>query len=149
MDSCTRPQRQSRRLLADNRIHCFQRRPLQRQLPIIILDTLLPLYIHTGCFPPRHYHAITLFPFVFYNGKALTDREKRHEIVHLWQQIALLVIIFYLLYFLFWLFNIIRYRNFDRAYHEIPFERSAYYLENQPSQPHKVLAFHWLSTFKR
>lgn len=102
-----------------------------------------PLYIHTQNFPPRKYHAITLFPFVFYNGEALTESEKRHETVHLWQQLMLLVMIFYLLYILFWLYNIIRYRNLDRAYREIPFERSAYELEKLQTQKPLKQAFHW------
>ena len=33
-----------------------------------------PLLVHTRRFPPRGYSAITLFPFVFHNGDALTAR---------------------------------------------------------------------------
>ena len=42
-----------------------------------------PLMIHTRWFPPKGFYAITLFPFVFYNGRQLTAREQRHETVHL------------------------------------------------------------------
>ena len=47
-----------------------------------------PLLIRTRRFPPRNYHAITLFPFILYKGKALTRRDLRHETVHLWQQLV-------------------------------------------------------------
>ena len=44
----------------------------------------MALLVNTRRFPPRRFHAITLFPFVFYNGKGLNERELRHETVHLW-----------------------------------------------------------------
>lgn len=103
-----------------------------------------PLLIRTRRFPPRNYHAITLFPFILYKGKALTRRDLRHETVHLWQQLALLVVPFYLLYLLFWMFNLLRYRDHDRAYRAIPFEQSAYRLESHPSPRRRTMAFDWL-----
>ena len=52
----------------------------------------MALLVNTRRFPPRRFHAITLFPFVFYNGERLNEREVRHETVHLWQQAALLLV---------------------------------------------------------
>ena len=103
-----------------------------------------PLLIHTRHFPPRDYRAITLFPFVFYRGEPLTDREMLHENIHLYQQLALLVVPFYLLYLLFWLFALLRYRNWYRTYRAIPFERSAYRLESTTNHSPLSMAFHWL-----
>ena len=103
-----------------------------------------PMTIHTKCFPARKFHAITLFPFIFFNGQPLAEREIRHETIHLWQQAVLLVAPFYVLYFLFWIVNLLRFRNLDRAYREIPFERSAYRLENQANLTWKAKAFDWL-----
>ena len=103
-----------------------------------------PLTIHTRRFPPRRYYAITLFPVIFYNGEPLTDGDLWHETVHLWQQAALLVLPFYLLYLLFWLAGLVRYRDPFRAYREIPFERSAYLLEGQPPKKPAAQAFHWI-----
>ena len=100
--------------------------------------------IHTRCFPPRNFHAITLFPVVFYNDTPLTEKELRHETVHLWQQAALLILPFSLLYFAFWIVNLIRYRDRQWAYREIPFERSAYRLESRPTQKPFVQAFDWV-----
>ena len=103
-----------------------------------------PILIHTRRFPVRGYHAITLFPFVFYNGKPLSEREVWHETVHLWQQAVLLVVPFYLLYFLFWLWGLLRYRNQECAYRSIPFERSAYRLEQESELGWREMAFDWI-----
>ena len=69
----------------------------------------------------------------------------RHETVHLWQQAALLVVPFYVLYLLFWVINLMRFRSPDRAYREIPFERSAYRLEAKGDLAWTTMAFDWLT----
>lgn len=103
-----------------------------------------PLMIHTRHFPPRGFHAITLFPVIFYNDDRMTERDIRHETVHLWQQAALLVIPFYLLYFIFWLAGLLHYRNNNAAYHSIPFEQSAYFLEKEKDVKPVKKAFDWI-----
>ena len=107
-----------------------------------------PLLVHTRRFPPRGYSAITLFPFVFYNGDTLPERTLRHETVHLYQQLSLLVVPFYVLYLLFWLVGLLRYRNHDLAYRNIPFERSAYRLETRTGLRRAAMAFDWLRCLK-
>ena len=103
----------------------------------------LRLLVHTRHFPFGSYHAITLFPFIFYKGR-LSARDLRHERIHLWQQAALLVVPFYLLYVAFWLAALLRHRNAHRAYRSIPFERSAYRLEASPALSRRRMAFDWL-----
>lgn len=109
----------------------------------------MALLVNTRRFPPRRFHAITLFPFVFYNGQPLNGREVRHETVHLWQQAALLLVGFYVLYFVFWLIGLLRYRNSDRAYREIPFERSAYILESKSDVNPIRQSYHWITCIIR
>ena len=109
----------------------------------------MALLVNTRRFPPRRFHAITLFPFVFYNGQPLNGREVRHETVHLWQQAALLLVGFYVLYFVFWLIGLLRYRNSDRAYREIPFERSAYILESESDVNPIRQSYHWITCIIR
>ena len=103
------------------------------------------LTIHTRHFPPRGFYAITLFPVIFHRGKRLSESQLRHETVHLWQQGALLIVLFYVLYLIFWLIGLLRYRDKDRAYREIPFERSAYALESLPRQSGWRQAFDWMT----
>ena len=81
---------------------------------------------------------------VFYRDGRLTPREVRHETVHLWQQAMLLVVPFYVLYLLFWVAGLLRYRDANRAYREIPFERSAYRLEQREELTWKAMAFGWV-----
>ena len=81
---------------------------------------------------------------MFYKGAPLTDREVRHETVHLWQQALLLVVPFYVLYLLFWLIGLVRYGKQYHAYRSIPFERSAYQLETFPKARWHTKAFNWI-----
>lgn len=74
----------------------------------------------------------------------MDDSELRHETVHLWQQIALFVVLFYVFYLVFWILNSLRFRDPYRAYMSIPFERSAYILEKQQSVSPLRQMFHWL-----
>lgn len=109
---------------------------------------MIPLLIYTRHFPPRGYNAITLFPFVFHNEPRMTECELRHETIHLWQQLMLIVVLFYVLYLLFWLLGLLRYRNHYRAYRSIPFERSAYRLESRRDLRWSTMAFDWLRCLK-
>ena len=49
-----------------------------------------------------------------------------HEKIHDAQQRELLFIPFYILYLLEWLFRLLQYRNWNKAYRNISFEREAY-----------------------
>jgi hypothetical protein len=90
---------------------------------------------------PKKYAGITIFPFIFFKHKKYLEDKVlvNHEKIHIWQQLELLVIPFYLLYVFFYLYNFLKYRNHDDAYFEIPFEREAYsnefdleYLKKRP-----------------
>jgi hypothetical protein len=69
--------------------------------------------------------SISLALFVFARGE-MSKTTKRHETIHYLQWVELGFIGFLLLYPSFWLINFVRYRDGDRAYREIPFEREAY-----------------------
>ena len=77
---------------------------------------------------PKGYRAITLYPFIFVrNENDKFDKELiNHERIHLRQQKELLVLPFCIWYFLDFLIKLIRYRNWDKAYRNIIFEREAY-----------------------
>ncbi|MBK6731377.1 MAG: hypothetical protein IPG60_10595 [Bacteroidetes bacterium] len=79
-----------------------------------------------------HVSGMTLFPFVLMKHKGLiTDAAfVNHERIHLRQQAELLILPFYLLYLLFYFFNLIKYKNHHKAYRNIIFEREAYSEEN-------------------
>lgn len=90
---------------------------------------------------PKGYRGLAVFPFVFV--KYSLDKENpvfvNHERIHLRQQLELLIIPFFVLYFLEFLVRLIQYRNRDLAYRNISFEREAYaneknfdYLKHRP-----------------
>ena len=71
---------------------------------------------------------MALFPFILVKYIDLKKDKKiiNHELIHLRQQIELLIIPFFILYLLHYLLNLLRYRNHDQAYRNIVFEREAY-----------------------
>lgn len=71
---------------------------------------------------------MAIFPFVLIKFEKLkADRQIiNHELIHLRQQIELLVLPFFILYLINYLVNLIKYRNHDTAYRNIIFEREAY-----------------------
>ncbi len=77
---------------------------------------------------PKGYRAITLYPFIFIrNDRDKYDKELiNHECIHLRQQKELLILFFYVWYFLDFVIKYLRYRNWDKAYRNIIFEREAY-----------------------
>ena len=89
------------------------------------------------------YNAITLCPFgIFMHPDVWASiRVRNHEAIHWAQQKELWLIGFYLLYVLFWVWGVIRYRSFRAAYQNNAFEAEAYahdvdddYLRNR--KPH-------------
>jgi hypothetical protein len=73
----------------------------------------------------KGYSGITIFPFIFVNDKS--DKTLiAHEKVHYWQQLAWLIIPFFIWYLIQYLFYLIKFRNADLAYLSISFERDAY-----------------------
>lgn len=77
---------------------------------------------------PKGYAGITLYPFVLVRERYML-RDKaliNHESIHIEQQKELLVIFFFLWYGLNYLWNLAKYRNHNKAYRNIIFEREAY-----------------------
>ncbi len=78
--------------------------------------------------------AITLFPFIILRDKNLKNDKiiLNHEKIHIRQQLELLIIPFYLLYFLEFIFKYFKYKSRYIAYRNISFEKEAY--ENETNQ---------------
>ena len=89
---------------------------------------------------PKRY-CMNLFGTIWTRDTSWIDRDViNHERIHTAQQRELLFIPFYILYVMEWLFRLIQYRNHDKAYRNISFEREAYahghdhgYLKNRKS----------------
>jgi hypothetical protein len=79
--------------------------------------------IHT---PFLKVNGMALFPFVLVRAKNPSKMLLNHEYIHLRQQIELLIIPFYILYFLAYSINLLKYKNHHKAYMNIYFEKEAY-----------------------
>lgn len=84
--------------------------------------------IYTKYIPPKGFGAINLFGIIFARKGygCLAKNEINHEKIHSYQILELLGVFFYLLYGIEWLFRMIQYRNFTKAYLNLSFEREAY-----------------------
>ena len=81
-----------------------------------------------------HVEGITLYPFIILRKRfknSLGNKVvKNHEMIHIKQQIELLVVGFYFLYILEYLIRLILYQDTEKAYKSISFEKEAYKFEN-------------------
>ncbi len=80
-----------------------------------------------------HVGGIALYPVIFIK-KGLDPKRfdvlLNHEKIHLKQQIELLIVPFYLIYLAHYLVLLIRYKNHNKAYRNIIFEKEAFQNEN-------------------
>ena len=79
-------------------------------------------------FTPKNISGITLFPFIIVENKSLKLDKTfvNHEMIHIHQQVELLLIFFILMYYTEFLIRLIQYKNLEKAYRNISFEREAY-----------------------
>lgn len=75
--------------------------------------------------------AMAIYPLMIFRKQGLKNSQViiNHEKIHFHQQLELLIIFFYPLYFLHYLINLIKYRNHHQAYFQICFEQEAYAAE--------------------
>ena len=89
--------------------------------------------IYNNLIPFKGFDAMNLFGVVFARNeyKDLDKIVLNHEAIHTAQMKELLYIPFYILYGIEYLINLIKYRDGDKAYKNISFEREAYGNERQ------------------
>lgn len=77
---------------------------------------------------PKKYRGLTFFPFIILRNRS--DKSNliliNHEKIHIRQQLELLILPFYILYFSDFLIKMIQYKDMNKAYRNIIFEREAY-----------------------
>ncbi len=94
---------------------------------------------------------MTLFPFILIRKKELNDNRifLNHEHIHLRQQIELFVIPFYIFYGLNYIFNRLKYKQHDKAYRNICFEREASQNEKNLNYLKGRIFFNWINYLRR
>lgn len=77
---------------------------------------------------PKGYNGLTIFPFVMIRDDFDKDNKVliNHEKIHIKQQLQLLVLPFFVWYMMEFLFRWIQFKDKNRAYRNISFEREAY-----------------------
>lgn len=89
--------------------------------------------IYNNIIPLPGFSAINLFGVLFVRkGAGINETTITHESIHTAQMKELLYVGFYLWYFIEWFVKLIKYRNFDKAYRNIRFEREAYVNQYYP-----------------
>lgn len=93
---------------------------------------------------------MALYPFMLFRNKGLmADRVIiNHETIHFKQQQELLILPFYIIYFLHYLVNLLKYRNHQKAYFYICFEQEAYAHDADFSYLKNRKPYAWLHTFR-
>ncbi|MBK6276418.1 MAG: hypothetical protein KA174_01885 [Chitinophagales bacterium] len=83
-------------------------------------------------FTPKNIAGVSIFPFVILENKTIKKDKTfvNHEMIHIYQQMELLFVFFFLWYYLEFLILFIKYKNWYKAYLNISFEREAYQNES-------------------
>ena len=88
---------------------------------------------------------------MFLKSKTLKENSVliNHEKIHLTQQLELLMIPFFVIYFLEFLIRLLQYRNWELAYRNISFEREAYANEKDLNYLKKRPFWNFITFFKK
>ena len=99
---------------------------------------------------PKRFKAIALFPFILIRDNFETNNLVliNHERIHLRQQLELLIIPFYVLYFIDYILKIILFKDKNKAYKNILFEREAYLNEENLDYLHTRPFWNWTRYLK-
>ena len=91
-------------------------------------------------------HGMAFFPFILVKEKKYTSHQVllNHERIHLYQQLELLILPFYILYFINYMINLVRYRDHYKAYFNIIFEKEAFNQENNTEYISKRKFLAWI-----
>lgn len=104
--------------------------------------------IYNNILPAKGY-AMNLFGVVLARkGNPVSERTIYHERIHTAQMKEMLYIVFYLWYIVEYLLRLIRYRDHDKAYRAISFEREAYSNDGSTGYLEKRKLFSWVKYLK-
>ena len=93
------------------------------KFPIFIENSKVPVWLSK--IVPIDVYALSFSVFVWCRG-LMSERTKNHETIHYRQQLEMLFVFQWVLYGLFHIVGLVRYRSGQDAYYENPFEREAY-----------------------
>ena len=92
---------------------------------------------------PINIWAISFGFWVWCRGES-SHSTRRHETIHYQQQLELLFVGQWILYGLFYLIGLVKYKNGSQAYRENPFEREAYANDDDQHYLENRKRFYWI-----
>ena len=110
------------------------------------------MVIYNNIIPFKGFVAVNLFSLIFVRKEYKELEEKNpkgfkillnHENIHTSQQKELLYLGFYVLYLVEFLINLLKYKNFDKAYNNVSFEIEAYKNESKLNYLSERPKFAW------
>lgn len=109
-----------------------------------------PIIVRNKIIPFKGYAAINLFGVFFVRKEARIDPVLiNHELIHTRQMKETLYVGFYILYLLFWIYLLFKYRfKSNLAYRHIPFEIEAYVNEQDMSYLFRRRPYAWMRYLK-
>ena len=113
--------------------------------PIFINNSKIPVWLSK--LAPIEIWALSFFTFVWCRGE-IAEQTKRHETIHFQQQIELLFVLQWILYGVFYLIGLIRYRSGEKAYRNNPFEREAYSNDHDEEYLPNRKRYSWIKYIK-
>ena len=118
---------------------------ISKREPWVFENSKIPVWLSK--ISPIEIWALSFACFVFCRGE-LSKTTLRHETIHYHQQIELLFVGQWLLYGMFWLIGLVKYRSGSIAYRESPFEREAYNNEKKYTYLEKRPLWNWVHYIK-
>ena len=115
---------------------------MKKWKPITFENNKIPVWLSK--IAPIEINAISFACFVFCRGK-LSGTTRQHETTHFQQQLELLFVFQWILYGLFYLYGLLKYRNGEKAYYQIPFEQEAYDNESDVNYLSNRKRYSWWS----
>ena len=109
--------------------------------PLFIENSKIPVWL--SYIAPIDIGAITLGPIVISRDE-MSETTKRHETIHFQQFLELAFVGFPILYYGFWLLNLLKGDDGESAYYNIPFEKEAYYNDADQNYLQKRKRFSWI-----
>ena len=99
--------------------------------------------------PKLNANAMALYPFILLKNKSQKQDYIliNHEKIHLQQQLELLILPFYFLYFTNYLINLFKYKNHYQSYYNITFEKEAFKHENDLNYLSNRKSYNWLNFY--
>ena len=113
---------------------------IKSRKPWVFENSKIPVWLSK--ISPIEIWALSFGFWVWCRGN-ISERIRRHETIHYQQQIELLFVGQWILYGVFWLIGLVRYRSGKKAYYENPFEREAYTQDEDPNYLKTRPMYNW------